>query len=161
MHFPQPLQLYLWMINVKSRNVGMMVWRWSRVKLISFTADNHQMVTQWYFWHGPPSRWRHQMETYFHITGPLWGKPPVNDGFPSQRPVTRTFGVFFELHLNKRLSKQSRSWWLETPSRSLWCYCNVITTFQHVCGFGPNVKPCHHQSSFWLGTCVTRINHPT
>ena len=27
--------------------------------------------------------------------------------------------------LNKRLSKQSRSWWLEMPSRSLWCHCNV------------------------------------
>ena len=28
--------------------------------------------------------------------------------FPSQRPVTRSFDVFFDLRLNKRLSKQSR-----------------------------------------------------
>ena len=27
--------------------------------------------------------------------------------FPSQRPVTRSFEVFFDLRLNKRLSKQS------------------------------------------------------
>ena len=27
--------------------------------------------------------------------------------------------------LNKRSSKQSRGWWFETPSRSLWHYCNV------------------------------------
>ena len=47
----------------------------------------------------------------------LWeGNPPVTGGFLSQRPVTRGFGVFFYLCLNKRLSKQSlskqsRRWW--------------------------------------------------
>ena len=28
-------------------------------------------------------------------------------GFPAQRPVTRSFDVFFDLRLDKRLSKQS------------------------------------------------------
>ena len=37
-----------------------------------------------------------------------------------QRPVTRNFGEFFDLHLNKWLSKQSRGWWFETPSPPLW-----------------------------------------
>ena len=31
---------------------------------------------------------------------------------------------FFDLRLNKRLSKQSRGWWFETLSRSLWRHCN-------------------------------------
>ena len=31
--------------------------------------------------------------------------------FPSQRPVTRRFDVLFDLCLNRRLSKQSWSWW--------------------------------------------------
>ena len=31
----------------------------------------------------------------------------VTGEFPSQRPVTQSFDVFFDLHLNKRLSKQS------------------------------------------------------
>ena len=53
----------------------------------------------------------------FHVTGPLCGE------FLSQRPVTRSFD-FFYLHLNKRLSKQSWGWWIETPSRSLWRHCN-------------------------------------
>ena len=44
--------------------------------------------------------------------------------FPAQRPVTRSFDVFFELRLNKRLSKQSWDWWFETLSRSLWRHCN-------------------------------------
>ena len=33
---------------------------------------------------------------------------------------------FFYLRLNKGLSKQSRHWWFETPSRSLWRHCNVL-----------------------------------
>ena len=32
----------------------------------------------------------------------------MNDGFSSQRPVTRNFDVFYDLHLDKRLSKKSR-----------------------------------------------------
>ena len=52
------------------------------------------------------------------------GNSPVPGEFPSQRPVTRSFDVFFDLCLNKRLSKQSWGWWFEMPSRSLWCHCN-------------------------------------
>ena len=33
---------------------------------------------------------------------------PVTGEFPSQRPMTRSFYVFFDLRLNKRLSKQTR-----------------------------------------------------
>ena len=43
---------------------------------------------------------------------------------PSQRPVTRCFAVFFDLRLNKRLGEQSRGWWIETSSRSLWRHCS-------------------------------------
>ena len=43
---------------------------------------------------------------------------------PAQRPVTRSFDVFFALRLNKRLSKQSWGWWFETPSRLLWRHHN-------------------------------------
>ena len=46
-------------------------------------------------------------------------------GLPAQRPVTRSFDVFFDLCLNKRLSKQSWGWWFETLSRPLWRHCNV------------------------------------
>ena len=38
--------------------------------------------------------------------------------------MTQSFDVFIYLRLNKRLSKQSRRWWLETPSRLLWRNCN-------------------------------------
>ena len=62
----------------------------------------------------------------FRVTGPLWGEPSVTSGFPSQKPVTRTFDAFFDLRMNKRLSKQPRCQWFETPSRSLWRYCNMV-----------------------------------
>ena len=52
------------------------------------------------------------------------GNPPVTVGFPSQRPMTRNFDVFFDLCLNKRFSKQSWSQWFETPWPSLWRHCN-------------------------------------
>ena len=42
------------------------------------------------------------------------------------RPVTWSFDVFFELRLNKRLSKQSRRQWFETLSHSLGRHCNVF-----------------------------------
>ena len=69
--------------------------------------------------------WRHQMETSSTLLAPRAGNSPVTSEFPSQRPVTWSFDVFFDLRLNKRLSKQSRRRWFETPSRSLWHHCNA------------------------------------
>ena len=65
----------------------------------------------------------------FRVTGPLCGEFTGPGEFPTQRPVTQSFGVFFDLCLNKRLSKQPRGWWFETPSWSLWRQCNdnVVT----------------------------------
>ena len=64
----------------------------------------------------------------FRVTGLLCVKFTSHGEFPSQRPVTRSFDVFFDLRLNKRLSKQSRRRWFEIPSRSLWHHCNDDTT---------------------------------
>ena len=62
----------------------------------------------------------------FHVTGPLCGEITGPDEFPTQRSVTWRFGAFFDLRLNKRLSKQSWGWWFETPPWSLWRQCNVF-----------------------------------
>ena len=61
----------------------------------------------------------------FRVTGPLCGEFTGPGEFPTQRPVTRSFDVFFHLRLNKRLSKQPLGWWFETLSCSLWRHCNV------------------------------------
>ena len=61
----------------------------------------------------------------FRVTGPLCGEFTGPDEYPTQRPVTRSFDVFFDLRLNKRLSKQPWGWWFETPLWWLWRQCNV------------------------------------
>ena len=61
------------------------------------------------------SWWRHQMETFSALLALCTGNSPVPGEFLSQRPVTRSLNVFFDLRLNKRLSKQSWGWWFETP----------------------------------------------
>ena len=63
----------------------------------------------------------------FRVTGPLCGEFTGPGDFPTQRPVTWSFDVFFDLRLNKRLSKQPCGWWFETPSWSLWRQCNVMS----------------------------------
>ena len=56
----------------------------------------------------------------FRVTGPLCGEFTGPGELPTQRPVMRSFDVFFDLRLNKRLSKQPWGWWFETPVWSLW-----------------------------------------
>ena len=73
------------------------------------------------------SWWRHQMETFTALPAICAGNLPVTGEVPSQSPVMRSFDVFFDLRLNKRLSKQWWGWWFEMPSRSLWRQCNVIS----------------------------------
>ena len=81
-------------------------------------------------WHIKPHDyfpwWRHQMETFYALLAICAGNSPVTGEFPAQRPVTPNFDVFFDRRLNKRLSKQSWSWWFETPWCPLWRHCNVL-----------------------------------
>ena len=76
--------------------------------------------------------WRHQMETFSALLAICPGISPISGEFPTQRPVTRSFDVFFDLHLNKRLNKQSWCWWFETLSHPLWRNCNATECTQHV-----------------------------
>ena len=72
------------------------------------------------------SWWRHQMETFSALLAICAGNSPVPGKFPTQRPVTRSFDVYFDLSPNKRLSKQSLGWWFETLSPPLWRHRNVL-----------------------------------
>ena len=56
------------------------------------------------------------MENFSALLVICVGNSLVTSECPSQRPVTQSFDVFFDLRLNKRLSKQSWGWWFETPS---------------------------------------------
>ena len=83
--------------------------------MVFMGCNNHQSISMMMSSNG----------NIFRVTGPLSGEFTAQRWIPSQRPVTRSFGVSFVLRMNKRLSKQSRRWWFETPSRSLWHHCNA------------------------------------
>ena len=104
------------------------------IQLVCFMVYITKPVYQWWCYdmtncpHYCPlvhSWWRHPMEKFSALLVLCAGNSPVTGEFPTQRPVTRSFDVFFELNLNKRLSKQSWGWWFEPPSCSLWQHCNV------------------------------------
>ena len=71
------------------------------------------------------SWWRHQMGTFSALLALGAGNSPVTGEFPWQRTVTRSFDIFFDLRLSKRLTKQSWGWWLETLSFSLRRHFNA------------------------------------
>ena len=100
------------------------------------------------------SLWRHQMETFSALLDLCEGNPLVTGGFPSQRPVTRSFDVYFDLCPNKRLSKQSRRWWFETRLRSLWRHCKVINRCHHCFGDW-------HQTITWTSGDLSFIKYLT
>ena len=62
----------------------------------------------------------------FRVTGHLCGE------FNGPRWIPRTIEshaelwYFFDLCLNKRLSKHSWGCWFEALARPLWCHCNVL-----------------------------------
>ena len=70
--------------------------------------------------------WRYQMESFSVLLARCAGNSPVTGEFVAQRLATRSFDVFFDLCLNKRLSKQPRGWWFETQSGPLRRHCNDL-----------------------------------
>ena len=81
-----------------------------------------QLITVYAAWKN--AWWRHQMETFAALLAICAGNSSVPGEFPAQRPVTRSFDVFFDLHSNKRLRKQWWGWWFETLSFPLWRHRN-------------------------------------
>ena len=74
--------------------------------------------------------WCHQIETFSALLAICAGNSPVSCEFPAQRPVTRSFDVFFDLRLTRRLSKQCWGWWFETPLCPLWRHRNGTWFFK-------------------------------
>ena len=62
----------------------------------------------------------------FRVTGPLCGKFTGHRWIPLTVASDSELWCFFDMRLNKRLSKQPRLRWFETPSSSLWRHCNGV-----------------------------------
>ena len=111
------------------------IWRWVyKLKLrISRVLQDHAGKAGLYELPGTirirsSSWWRHQMEIFSALLAIRAGNSPVTGEFPTQRPGTRSFDVYFDLRTKERLSKQWWGWWFETLSRSLWRHRNDCTS---------------------------------
>ena len=95
----QPLHNSWWIVQVVAYHIY--VWRRLKPKKYfeNFVAKCKSNMTK--------SKRRHQMETFSALLAICEGDSPVTGEFPTQRPVTLSFDVFFDLRLNKRLSKQT------------------------------------------------------
>ena len=70
------------------------------------------------------------MEAFSALQAICAENSPVPGDFPAQRPVTRSFDVFFDLRRIKRFNKQSWGWWFETLSHPLWRHSNDLVAPQ-------------------------------
>ena len=84
------------------------------------------------------------METFAASLAICGGSSLVTGGFPTQRPVTWNFDIFFDLCLNERLSKQSWGWWFQMPSWPLWRHSDVDEIFIIGC-----TASCHFDNFQW------------
>ena len=116
--------------------------KWSKQRTIGHLwekfAGNSESTRAW---------WRYQMIIYSALLALCTGNSSVTTEFPSHRPVMQSFDVFFDLPLNKRLSKQSWGWWFEMQSRSLWRHCNGCK------------KPFHGMSSSYAWGILQLCNY--
>ena len=102
------------------------------------------------------------METFSALLAICAGNSPVTGEFPTQRPVTRSFDVYFDLHQNKRSSKQSQGWWFETPSRPLWRHRNecILPLSGMACGYREiGSKPSGDRNA-WSDRDLALMNGP-
>ena len=104
-------------------------------------------------WHDDVIQWKHFPHYWPFMRGI---HPPVISEFPSQRPVTQSFDVFFDQHLNKRLGKQSRRRWFEKQSCSIWRHCNG-KTWHHASNGPPcNIPYCQDIEYHWCKNSMQR-----
>ena len=97
---------------------------------------------------------RHQMKTFSALLAFCARNSPVTGEFPTQRPVTRNFDVFFDLRQNRQLSKPWRRWWFESLPQSLWRHCNAkkMTAIYQDCTVSrSSIKQHKIQRGTWKG----------
>ena len=90
---------------------------------------NYHICTKIKHPHDDVIKWKHFPRYWPFVRGIQ--RSPVNS--PHKGQWHGAFHVFFDLRLNKRLSKQCWGWWFETPSRPLWRHSCVGPAGSHDC----------------------------
>ena len=103
------------------------VWCWLNhifVKSVLSDADQlvRTMIHDTGFQHDDVIKWKHFPRNWPSVRGIHgWPMDSLTNGGDAE-----SFGVFLDLRLNKRLSKQSIRRWCEKLSLSLWRHCNEL-----------------------------------
>ena len=109
--------------------------------------------------HDDVIKWKHFPRYWPFVRGSH--RSPVNSLHKGQWRGALMFSLICVL--NKRLSKQSRGWWFETTTRSLWRHCNVwkqiylfvlCATCMYVCF----IKKQSHQCKYIIIHSIIKIN---
>ena len=127
-HIPQNIVVcnYLSMPEIPASGAKVLIWwYWHETHARGTYSFKQRTYDDLFLLTTNTSWWRHQMETFSALLAICAGNSPVPGEFPTQRPVTRSFDVYFDRRPDNRLSKQSWGWWFETLSHSLWRHRNV------------------------------------
>ena len=110
---PKPQRLHRWSIGMDKLFYPIFCKKWSYLSMLGLKlihiSKRGPGRDKWWL-EEAVTWWRHQMETFSALLALCEGNPPVTGGFPSQRPVTRSFDLFFDLRLNKTVEQT-----IETP----------------------------------------------
>ena len=123
--------LYLYQLRIYPE-IWYLYWNWSATSFrccCPLGCCRHRLKIAASSW------WRHQMETFFRVTGHLCGEFTGPRWIPRTKASDAELWCFLwsDLRLNERLSKQLWGWWFETLSHPLWCHRNVKTIFLCMC----------------------------
>ena len=92
-----------------------------------------------------------QMETFSSLLALCEGNPPVTGGFPSQRPMTRSFDVFVDRRLTNGWANNRDAGNLRRQSRSLWRHRNDASVINAWASIGSiNDMTPHYLHQCWL-----------
>ena len=91
--------------------------------LFIYFSQLHRSIPSIPYWTHSQYMMTSSNRNIFRVTGPLWGEFTGHQRIPLKASDVELW-CFLDLHLNKRLSKQSRRRWFETPSLPLWRHCN-------------------------------------
>ena len=79
---------------------------------------------KWGKWHTLTNMMTSSNGNIFRVTDPLCGEFTGHRWIPHTKASDADLWCFLWCALNKRLNKQSRGWWFQTPSRPLWRHSN-------------------------------------
>ena len=130
---------------------------WNKGVLMGVSTETERS-SRWR--HDDVIKWKHFPRNWPLVRGIHRSRCPGE--FPTQRPVTRSFDVFFDLRLNKPMSKQPWGSWFETLSRSLWRHRNelVVTDYTRKFRCSQILPPPHYTRPHPLDQSVRPCSYP-